>query len=298
MDRESFTLAVLGLVEELLAESAADPGWRRVRKRGPAPVLADSEVLTMELVGEVLGHDRDSAISRSFRRDHPDWFPALGRVHRTTFTRQAANLWAVKERLWRVLLDRVLHDPRLSIVDSVPVPVCRFGRARACSRFKGEAAYGHDAGSKATFYGFRDHLPVCWPGVVVAQQMAAANVHDLALVPELVEGAAGQVLGDRNSWDPQLTAALAPAGVALEAPYTKRAADPDPERGRVLGRVRWRIETVASPFVERYHRKRTWARDTWHLTSRALRKTLSPTVAVFFCQLHGLSPLAFDQLVD
>jgi hypothetical protein len=62
--------------------------------------------------------------------------------------------------------------------------------------------------------------------------------------------------------------------------------------------VRWRIETVASQFVERYHRKRTWARDAWHLTSRALRKTLSHTVAVFFCQAHGHSPLAFDQLVE
>ena len=57
-------------------------------------------------------------------------------------------------------------------------------------------------------------------------------------------------------------------------------------------------EASRGPGELHYHRKRTWARDTWHLTSRALRKTLSPTVAVFFCQLHGLSPLAFDQLVD
>ena len=298
MDLEEFTIAVLCLVEDLLADSQADPGWRRIRRRGPAPTLADSEVLTMEVVGEFLGFDQDVAIYRYFRRAHPGWFPALTRVHRTTFTRQAANLWALKERLWRLLLDRVAHDPGLSIVDSVPVPVCRFGRAWACSRFKGQAAYGHDAGSKATFYGFRDHLRVCWPGVVTAQQMAAANVHDLAMVPELVDGAAGHVLGDRNYWDPKLSAELAPAGIALEAPFKKRASDPDPERSRVLGRVRFRIETVASQFVVRYHRKRTWARDAWHLTSRALRKTLSHTVAVFFCQLQGLSPLAFDQLVD
>ncbi len=260
MDLESFTIAVLCLIEELLAESQTDPAWRRVRTRGPAPVLADSEVLTMELVGEFLGMDQDIAIYRYSRRCHPGWFPALRRVHRTTFTRQAANLWALKERLWRVLLDRVAYDPSLSIVDSVPVPVCRFGRAWGCSRFKGEAAFGYDAASKATFYGFREHLRVCWPGVATAVQMAAANVHDLDLVPELVEGAAGQVLGDRNYWDPKLTAALAPAGITLEAPFKKRASDPAPARSRVLGRVRWRIETVASQFVERYHLKRTWAR--------------------------------------
>ena len=298
MDLESFTIAVLCVVEDLVSESQTDPGWRRVRQRGPAPTLTDSEVLTMELVGEFLGHDCDIAIYRYFRRDHPDWFPGLLRIHRTTFARQAANLWALKERLWRVLLDRVAYDPSLSLVDSVPVPVCRFGRAWGCARFKGEAAFGYDAGSKATFYGFRSHVRACWPGVVTAVQMAAANVHDLDLVPELVEGAAGQVLGDRNYWDPKQATALVPAGIALEAPFKKRATDPAPRRSRVLGRGRWRIETVASQFAGRFHLKRTWARDAWHLTSRVLRKTLGHTIAVFLCLERGLSPLAFDTLVD
>ena len=155
------------------------------------------------------------------------------RLHRTTFARQAADLWALKERLWRVLLDRVAYDPSLSIVDSAPVPVCRFGRAWACSRFRGEAAYGYDAASKATIYGFRGHMRVCWPGVVTARQMAAANVHDLDLVPELVEGAPGQVLGDRNYWDPKLTAALAPAGIALDGPVQEARLRPRP--GRAAG---------------------------------------------------------------
>ena len=298
MDLERFPIAVLCLVEELLADAQADPGWRRIRRRGPAPTLADSEVLTMELGGEVLGLDQDIAIYRYVRRAHPGWFPALMQLHRTTFTRQAAHLWARKERVWRVLLDRVAYDPSLSIVASVPVPVCRFGGAWACARFTGEAAYGYDAASKATSYGFRGHWRVCWPGVGTAQPMAAANVHDLALVPELVAGAAGQVPGDRNDWDPKPTAALAPAGIALTAPFTKRAADPDPDGSRVLGRVRWRIETVAAQFVERFHLTRTWARDAWHLTNRVLRKTLSHTVAVFLCLERGLPPLAFDQLVD
>ena len=68
----------------------------RVRGSGPQPILADSEVLTIECVGEFLGIDTDKGIYEHFRRHYCDWFPALGRVHRTTFTRQAANLWAVK----------------------------------------------------------------------------------------------------------------------------------------------------------------------------------------------------------
>jgi hypothetical protein len=297
VDLEDFTRAVLCLVEEVLADLLADPDWPRVRTRGPAPTVADSAVLTMALVGEFLGCDQDSAIYRSFRRHHAAWFPALGRLHRTTFVRQAANLWTGKEQVWRRLRDRIRHDPALSFGDSVPVPVCRFGRASGCSRFRGEAAFGYDAGSKATIDGFRHHLRVCWPGIVVACQLAPANVHDRDLVPELVEGGTGQVLGDRNYWDPKLTAALEPAGIALEAPFKKRATDPDPARSTTITRVRWRIETVAAQLVDRFHLKRVWARDAWQLTNRTLRNVLSHTVAVFLCQAHGYPPLSFDRLL-
>jgi hypothetical protein len=297
VDLEEFMIAVYCLVDELLGEVHADPAWRQVRRRGPAPLLADSEVITMVVVGEFLGLDHDTAIYRYFRREHPSVFPTLRRVHRTTFARQAANLWVVTERLWGTLRDRVRHDPALSFVDSVPTPVCRFGRAYTCSRFRGQAAFGRDPGSKATFYGFRHHLRITWPGVVAAVSVAPANVHDRDLVPELVEGATGQVLGDRNYWDPKLTAELAPAGIALRAPFKKRATDPDPVGSRLIGRVRWRIETVAAQLVERYHLKRIWARDAWHLTSRVLRKMLSHTIAVSLCLERGYPPLQFDRLL-
>jgi hypothetical protein len=297
VDLEEFTIAVYCLIDALLGEVRSHPDWQRIRQRGPAPILADAEVLTMEAVGEFLGLDQDVGIYQYFRREHPDWFPALQRVHRTTFARQAANLWVIKEQVWRALLDRVPHDPALSCVDSVPTPVCRFGRAYTCRRFRGQAAFGRDTGSRATIYGFRHHLRSCWPGVLTALSVAPANVHDRDLVPELVEGATGEVLGDRNYWDPKLTAELAPAGIVLRAPFKKRATDPDPVGSRLIGRVRWRIETVASQFVERYHLKRIWARDAWHLTSRVLRKVLSHTLAVFLCLERGHPPLQFAQLL-
>ena len=68
MDLESFTIAVYCRIDEVLQEMHADPDWRKVRTRGPAPVLADSEVLTMEVVGEFLGMDHDVAIYHYFRR--------------------------------------------------------------------------------------------------------------------------------------------------------------------------------------------------------------------------------------
>src|SRR5687768_979392 len=71
----------------------------RLRRRGPGPVLHDSEAITVELAGEFLGIDTDEGIFEHFRRYHRREFPALARVCRTTFARQCANLWRVKQRL-------------------------------------------------------------------------------------------------------------------------------------------------------------------------------------------------------
>jgi hypothetical protein len=49
----------------------------RLRQRGPAPTLSDSEVITMELVGEYLGWDQDKQLFERFSRYHQDEFPRL-----------------------------------------------------------------------------------------------------------------------------------------------------------------------------------------------------------------------------
>jgi hypothetical protein len=110
-------------------------------------------------------------------------------VHRTTFTRQAANLWAVKAQLRQQLLGQVSFDPQVSILDSFPMPVCRFGRAYRCRRLAGLAAFGRDEGAKQTFYEVRAHLRVCWPGVIVDGHLAPANLHDLTVADDLLADA-------------------------------------------------------------------------------------------------------------
>jgi hypothetical protein len=273
-------------------------GPRRLRQRGPAPTLADSEVVTMEVVGELLGLDRDTAIYGYFRQHHADLFPGMAQIGRTTFARQAANLWVAKQALWEQVIASLAVDPYLSIVDSVPTALCRFGYAPRCRRLAGMAAFGWDASSKTTYYGVRHHLRVSWPGLVTAITVAPANVADQALLPELVEGLTGVVVADRQYWNPALREELGREGVWIEAPFRKRSSDPTPQRSRVLNHIRRRIETTASQLAERYHLKRIWARDPWHLTSRLLRKVLSHSLAVRLNRDQGVpNPLQLRYLL-
>lgn len=290
MDLSTFITAVFCLVDDQLKE-------RRIRQRGPAPKLSDSEVLTIEIIGEFLGLDTDEAIFGYFRRHYGEWFPALGEVHRTTFSRQAANLWKVKEDLWQKLLADTPHDPTFALADSFPLPACLFARAYRCKRFRGEAAFGNDTLLKQTFYGFRVHMRVCWPGVITHLSVAPANAHELCVLPEIAEGTSGLLVGDRNYHSPKTKEKLAGMGIKLLAPYSSKKRDPNPKRSAFLSRLRYRIDTVFSQLTERYSIKRVWAKDLWHLTSRVLRKVLSHTVAFLLNHRLGNQPLQLSKLL-
>ena len=293
MDLDTLIVTVFCQIDDALA--AALDG-KPVRQRGPLPLLSDAEVLTMEAVGEYLGLDQDKAIFAYFRRHFDHFFPALRRVHRTTFARQAANLWRVKESLWQHLSRNLEVDRAISLIDSFPVPVCRFARATRCRRLREVSAYGYDELAHQTFFGVRAHLRVCWPGVIVGLHLSPANVHELPVAERLLERAKGWALGDRNYWSPVVREKLSRQGLRLLAPY--RSAKREKTHGPLfLIQKRRRIETVIGQLVERFHAKRVWARDGWHFFSRWLRKVMAHTLFVQLCQQHELLPLRFAELV-
>jgi DDE family transposase len=295
MDLDDFIITVFCVVDEAIP---AVLNGRRLRQRGPQPTLADSEVVTMEVVGEYLGLAQDSALFAYFRRHYTHFFPALRTLHRTTFVRQAANLWWLKERLWQAMLQQFPHDPTFAILDSFPLPVCQFARAYRCRRFRGEAAFGKDTLVRQTFYGLRVHVRLEWPGVMTRVCVAPANVSELAALPGLAERTAGLLVGDRNYWSPTTAHEWQPQGIALLAPYRSAKRDPHPRWSALLSRVRYRIDTVFGQLVDRCNVKRVWARDLWHLCSRLLRKVLMHTLAVLLNVELGYQPLHLAQLVS
>jgi hypothetical protein len=306
-----YLLHLFYLVDTELEALKSEPGLLppRLRSRGPAPVLHDSEVITVELAAEFRGIDTDRGAYAFFRRYHAAEFPNLPRVCRTTFARQAANLWRVKQLLQRRLFarlpaaDRALDGQVLWVLDSFPLRVCRFRRAPAHRLFRGlGAAYGRDptdGGRGGRFFGFRVHLRACAAlGACAAFELAPANVTDLPLAFELAPPGGGLGLGDRNYWGPDAQAALLrDRGLLLLAPFRKRGHDPWPRFSKALSRLRQVIEPAIGQLATRFNCQTTWARDLWHLTARLARKVLSHTAAVLLNLRAGNPPLQLDLLV-
>jgi hypothetical protein len=306
MTFDDYLLHLFYLVDSELEALKLELKRPRLRSRGPQPRLHDSEVITMELAGEFMGVDTDEGIYAFFRRYHRSEFPKLACVDRTTFTRQAANLWRVKqllhERVLRLLPSADPVDGQvLWVLDSFPLRVCRFRRAPGHKLFGGLAAYGRDptdGGREGRFYGFRVHLRTCDRGFCAAATLAPGNVTDLPLARELAPTGGGVGLGDRNYWGPDgQRQLLEHNSFRLLAPFRKKGHDPWPQRSKLLSRLRQIIEPVIGQLAVRFNCQTTWTRDLWHLTSRLARKLLSHTTAVLLNWRDGNPPLKLDLLI-
>jgi hypothetical protein len=277
----------------------------RLRQRGPAPKLCDSEVITMEIVGEFLGIDTDKGIWAYFRRHHQAEFPKLAQTDRTCFVRQAAGLWRVKQLLQERLVALLpSEDPAgggetLWLIDSFPLRVCRFKRAPRHKLFRGlGAAFGRDPTGERLFFGFRVHLRCTDRGFCTAATLAPGNVADWPMVQELLPETPSLAIGDRNYWNPDGRQPLLNQGLELLAPFRKESSDPRPRYSAMLTKLRQIIEPVIGQLAERFHCQRTWARDVWHLCSRLARKFLSHTVAVLLNWRQGNPPLQLNLLIN
>ena len=72
MNLDDFIITCFCMIDEMLPSVTQG---KRLRERGPMPKLADSEVITMELVGTYLGLSQDQEVFDYFRRHYRISFP-------------------------------------------------------------------------------------------------------------------------------------------------------------------------------------------------------------------------------
>jgi hypothetical protein len=270
----------------------------RIRQRGFKPSLSDSEVMTMETVGEFLGIDTDKGIWSYFKTHWFNLFPKLS--DRSSFVRQAANLHVIK----RIIQERLAKNlgafaDNLHLIDGFPMPVCRFARAHFSRIFKGDAAYGYCATKKETYYGFHGHLVISSIGVITAGTFAAANVDERDVCPELMEKVYGLALGDKGFIRPILQEELKQQGIYLQTAIRDNMKEERPSWFlQWMKGTRRLIETVIGQLSERFHIEKIRARDVWHQTSRFWRKLLAHTICIKISMAMGNKPLQFEKLVS
>lgn len=222
---------------------------------------------------------------------------------RTTFVRQAANLWQAKV-ICQSLLVRISEqnaDPVQSI-DTLPLPVCTYTRGGwRDKRFATVAQFGHCAAKKMGYYGFKLGLRIARSGMITNFPLLSARRHDVNHLSSLIEGFSAIVPADKGFLDQyQQQLWLASQLTQVVTPIRKNM-ESSPEQVKLVKKTKdWRklIETVGSQLVERFQISKIKVKDLWHYQNRIFRKILSHTVGVFLNLQKGNKPIQLALLTE
>jgi len=282
---EDFIIKTYVLVDDFLEK------FPTLRRRGPSPHLADSEVITMEIVGEFLGRGSDKEIYDYFRTHWLSWFPKIG--CRTAFTRQLANLWSVKMQFQKEMVHRIAPDNALFLFDGIPIPTCDPKRVSYRNQFYGTGGFGYCAAKDKQYFGFKGHAVINQQGLILNFTFAPANIDERDVLPELVTKNKGMLIADKGLIRPELRELLASQDLNLQTPLRKNMRDPRPKSlVYQMMNVRRLIETAFGQLTYRFNIQSIRAKDLWHLTAKVGRKVLAHTIAFFFA-----SSLKFDEIL-
>ncbi len=296
MDRDSFIITVYCLVVETFKTVKEK---YPIRRGGFAPALTDEEVITIEICGEYFKLHTDKDLFDYFHSHYRNFFPNLR--NRSSFARQAANLWQVKTIIWQLIVDRSGQQTHpVQVIDTLPLPVCTYTRSIRDRCFKLQADYGHCAAKKLDYYGFKLGLRVSATGMITHFPLLNARSHDVNHTNALVEGFAGLCPADKGFLDPfRQPLVYQRYGVKIATPVRKNMAEVHPQALRKFcSRIRKIVETVGSHLTERFAVGAIRVHDLWHFQHRLIRKVLSHTVMVFLNLQLKRDPLDLDGLVS
>lgn len=98
-------------------------------------IMHDSEIITLSLIGELLTIDPEKAWFGFCLKNIRDLFPKF--YTRTRFHRTKKSLFKVIEEIRKdIILFLNYKYEQYKTVDSMPIPVCKFGRAHFHKTFR------------------------------------------------------------------------------------------------------------------------------------------------------------------
>lgn len=284
-DFEDFCLWVFVIVDDIWKQIA--PFFKRP---GPPPLCSDSELITMAIVGECRGWDKETEML-SYWQEYKDLFPHIPSQSR--FNRRRRNLMQAFNLIRQVILSYLdLAQDRQCVVDSLPVPVVQFYLVPTST---GDwAAYGATFGKvpskKQTIFGYKLHLLITLGGVILDFALAPASASDLKVGFELLsEHSDLTVLGDKGYISAEKAAELWRSNrirlLTLPRRNQKRKV---PRAARQLfNAARQIIETVNSQLSEQFHIEINHAHTFWGLCTRLYTKLVAHTICIYINRLLG-----------
>ena len=153
----------------------------KVCKSGYSPISADSEIISMLIIGEFVGISDNKKIWLYFKSHYLSYFPNLELVRYRIFNKQATCLWYVIRIIHSKLLTKI-GEWDLYLADGIPFPVCHLARANRSRLFKDKVAHHYCAAKKEHYYGFKILLVTTESRILIDYAIDVANVDERILL--------------------------------------------------------------------------------------------------------------------
>ena len=297
---EDFILTVYVVIDDLYHQFA--PPEVISRRHVLDAKLSDPEIITISICGELAGIDSENAWFSFVKKNYRHLFPNL--CSRSRFNRTRRALLQTTELLRQKMIS-VFPIPfsQYFVIDSFPLAVCKFGRARYCRSFRSYGAdYGRCPSKKETYFGYKVHAMITLEGYITTFEITPASTDDREGLKDMVGRQSGLViLGDKGYVGQNLIKEMSDQGICLMAlkRSNSKANWPKPVR-QLIFQLRRRVETVFSQLSEQLHAERVLAKSFQGLCTRLVNKILAYNLCLALnsifhetCELGRIKQLIF-----
>ena len=289
--RENFW-NILTIVKQTLQDVLDENG--NLPKRGPAPKFSDAEVITLSLLSEALMVDSENYLFALLHKQR--WGQLKHLIERSRYNRRRRVLNDLTEKVRQRLLGQMVDNETVFLIDSMPIEICKFARAkrlRICKHdYDTAPSFGGCVSQLQTYFGYKLHSVMTLDGVVTHFAVTKAHVADIHFLQHIKPYYPGcLLLGDRAYLSNPLQQELFEGYRLLLHTPMRRNQKNYTTQPAVFRKTRRRIETFFSQLQAQFNIQKNYAKSFWGLVTRILAKITALTISQFINLTQAGNPI-------
>ena len=250
-------------------------------RRGPVPRFSDLEVIVLSLTAEKYSIDSESQLFSLLEEYHMADFPNL--ISRRQYNDRRKFTANLCEQIRKRIAQTIDGDEDYFCIDSKPIPVCRFARAKRCKLGKNDfdtaPNYGFCAAQNTHYYSYKLHALCGLKGVIHSYDLTKASVDDRNWLQDLkYEYQQSTIIGDKGYLKAALQLDLfETVQIHLEVPYRLNQKNWKPTF-KPFAKARKRVETLFSQLDDQFMVCHNYAKQQVGLFAHIISKVSAMTV--------------------
>lgn len=281
---------VFPIIHTLLENDVNEAG--NIPKPGPKPKFSDLEIITLSLISDSLLIDSENYLFKKLH--HESVFPDL--IERSVYNKRKRSLSALMNKVRKALVEKLVSCEDTFVLDSMPVEICKFARAKRikiCKEHEQTApAFGYCAAHQQIYYGYKLHGVCTMGGVITDFDLSKANVADIHYLNDLRAGYHDCILlGDKGYLSDELQTELFETNNLLLKTPMRSNQKRFRKQPAVYRKVRKRIETIFSQLCDQFMIRRNYAKTFIGFATRILSKITAFTLLQYINKFITGRPL-------